>query len=227
MQLFVDWRERALSNALEDVPHTLKDLPVGDVLCQYTDGRASWVAERKKASDLAASIASGRWAEQTSRLHGSGFARVFVLIEGDLRAPSFPYESLLAACINAELRRNSFVIRSIDADETAVVVRQLCKKAGSPAPGVPSGITPPAIPKSKRSRDSEEENVWIRQLMCVPSISERIARALLTEFGSLPVLVQALNADMRSFPRVRIDASTCLGKTRIATLSKYLTTRHE
>jgi ERCC4-type nuclease len=60
MQLFVDRRERALSNALEDVPHTLKDLPVGDVLCQYTDGRASWVAERKKASDLAASIASGR-----------------------------------------------------------------------------------------------------------------------------------------------------------------------
>jgi ERCC4-type nuclease len=152
---------------------------------------------------------------------------VFVLIEGDLRAPAFPYESLLAACINAEIRRNSHVIRSIDADETAMVVRHLCKKAGNPAPGVPSGIAPPAIPKSKRSRDSEEENVWIRQLMCVPSISERIARALLTEFGSLPVLVQALNADMRSFPRVRIDASTCLGKTRIATLSKYLTTRHE
>jgi len=60
MQLFVDRREQALSNALEDVPHTLKDLPVGDVLCQYTDGRASWVAERKKAYDLAASIASGR-----------------------------------------------------------------------------------------------------------------------------------------------------------------------
>ena len=60
MQLFVDRRERALSNALEDVAHILKDLPVGDVLCQYTDGRASWVAERKRATDLAASIASGR-----------------------------------------------------------------------------------------------------------------------------------------------------------------------
>lgn len=227
MQLFVDRRERALSNALEDVPHILKDLPVGDVLCRYTDGRASWVAERKRATDLAASIASGRWQEQTSRLHGAGFARVFVLIEGDLRAPSFPYESLIAACINAELRRNSHVIRSLDADETAMVVRHLCKKAGNPAPGVPSGIAPPAIPKSKRSRDSEEENVWIRQLMCVPSISERIARALLAEFGTLPVLVQALNADLRAFPRVRLDASTCLGKTRIATLAKYMRAGHD
>ena len=164
-----------------------------------------------------------RWQEQTSRLHGAGFSRVFMLIEGDLRAPSFPYESLIAACVNAELRRNSHVIRSVDADEPAMVVRQLCKKAGNPAPGVPSGIAPPAIPKSKRARDSEEENVWIRQLMCVPSISERIARALLAEFGSLPVLAQALSAaDLRAFPRVRIDASTCLGKTRIATLAKYL-----
>ena len=37
MHLFVDRRERALSNALEDVPHTLKDLPAGDVVCEYEE----------------------------------------------------------------------------------------------------------------------------------------------------------------------------------------------
>jgi hypothetical protein len=103
-----------------------------------------------------------------------------MLIEGDLRARAFPYESLLAACINAEIRRNSHVIHTIDADETAMVVRQLCKKAVNPASGVPSGIALPAIPKTKRDRDSEDKNFWIRQHKCVPSISERIARALLS-----------------------------------------------
>ena len=48
MQLYIDRRERALSNALEDLSHTLKDLPVGDVLCEYADGRATWIAERKR-----------------------------------------------------------------------------------------------------------------------------------------------------------------------------------
>ena len=117
MHLTIDRRERALSTALENVPHTLKDLPVGDVVCEYEDpAKGTWVAERKRSTDLASSLASGRWTDQTSRLHQAGFSRVFILIEGDLRAPAFPYQSLLAACINAELRKNSYVIRTIDAD---------------------------------------------------------------------------------------------------------------
>ena len=224
MHLSIDRRERALSTAPENVPHTLKDLPVGDVVCEYEDpAKGTWVAERKRSTDLASSLASGRWTDQTSRLHQAGFSRVFILIEGDLRAPLFPYDSLLAACINAELRKNnSHVIRTIDADETAMVIKQLCKKAGGPAPGVPSGLGAPVLARSKRARDSEQETVWVRQLMCVPSISERIARAILSEFGSLPALAQALNGDLNAFPKVRLDAKTCLGKTRIATLAKYM-----
>ena len=224
--LSIDRRERALSNALEGFPHELKDLPVGDVVCRYQDAtKGSWIAERKRNVDLASSLASGRWKDQTARLHQAGFARVFFLIEGDLRTPAFPYQPLLAACINAELRNNSFVIRTIDADESAMVIKQLCKKAGDAPPGVPSGLTAPSIPRSKRARDSDEENVWIRQLMCVPTISERISRALLAEFGSLAALVQALNGDLQAFPRIRLDAKTCLGKARIATLAKYMRAR--
>lgn len=224
--MFVDRRERALSNALEDVPHTLKDLPVGDVVCEYEDqAKRAWVVERKRATDLASSIASGRWADQTSRLHQAGYARVFILVEGDLRIPAFPYQSLLAACVNAELRRNSHLVRTIDADETAMVIKMLCKKAGEPPPGIPSGVSAPVFPRSRRARDSDEEHVWVRQLMCVPTISERIARALLAEFGSLAALVHALDGDLQAFPRIRVDAKTCLGKARIATLAKYMRAR--
>ena len=226
MHMFVDRRERALSNALEDVPHTLKELPVGDVVVEYEDKeKRAWVAERKRNVDLAASLASGRWSDQTSRLHHAGFGRVFILVEGDLRVPAFPYQSLLAACVNAELRRNSHVIRTIDADETAMVIKLLCKKGGEPPPGVPSGVSAPALPRSKRAHDSDGEHVWVRQLMCIPTISERIARALLAEFGSPAALAQALSGNLKEFPRVRLDAKTCLGKTRIETLAKSMRIR--
>ena len=69
-------------------------------MCEYSDGRESWVAERKTAADLANSIKTGRWADQTSRLHQSGYAHIFFLIEGDLRSPQFPYHSLLGAVVN-------------------------------------------------------------------------------------------------------------------------------
>ncbi len=61
MQLTLDRREIRLSNALCDMAHVLADLPVGDILAEYTDGRTTWIAERKTAHDLANSIKSGRW----------------------------------------------------------------------------------------------------------------------------------------------------------------------
>ena len=220
MQLSLDRREVRLSHALGEFPHVLVEMPVGDVLCEYTDGRESWVAERKTAVDLANSIKTGRWADQTSRLHQS-YARIFFLIEGDLRSPQFPYHSLLGAVINAELRPRSHVLRCIDLDETAAIVIALCKKGGSSPPGVPNGLTPPIVPLGKRKRDAEAATVWKRQLMCIPSVSEKIATALLEHFRTLPTLVAALNDDPKAFPRVRLDERSCIGKKRIELLVKY------
>ena len=60
-----------------------------------------------------------------------------------------------------------------------MVITQLVEKLAGGPPGIPSGLQP----KSKRKRDSQ--TVWIRQLMCIPSISERTARLLLEHFGNL------------------------------------------
>jgi ERCC4-type nuclease len=223
MQLTLDRRETRLSHVLLDFPHTLADLPVGDVLCEYLDGRQTWVAERKTVDDLASSIKSGRWAEQTSRLYQSGYDRIFFILVGDLRSTRhFPYDSLLGAIVNAELRPRSYVLRSFDLSETAAIVLTLCKKAGCPSTGVPSGLRPPITPTSKRKRDADASTVWSRQLMCIPSISEKIAKALLAHFGTLPALTAALGEPLKTFPRVRLDERACLGKKRIELLAKYL-----
>ena len=215
--LTIDYRERELITALADVPHCVKPLPAGDIICDY-GGRSQWIAERKRADDLAKSIISGRWLEQKERLRETEQI-IFFIIEGDLRSTNLKHESMLGACINAQLRKESQVIRTMDLAETASVVRQLVAKGGS-EPGMPLGTTyPPAV--SKRSRDGELKTCWVRQLMCVPSISERIAVKLIEEYGSMPAIQDALR-DSRAFKRIRLSDHTCLGEARIKKLAFYL-----
>ena len=76
------------------------------------------------------------------------------------------------------------------------------------------------MPKSKRVRDSE--TVWVRQLMCIPSISERIARLLLDQIGNVRELQEALE-DIDSFPKIRLDNRSCIGKARLKILARHLT----
>ena len=125
--LSVDARERLLISVLQrySVPHRLKTLPVGDVLCEYADG-TSWIAERKRADDLANSIKNGRWREQQSRLFVAG-TPVFI-IEGDLRTTTLPYKSMLGAVVNCELRNSAHVFRTRDINETAHLLTHLAQK---------------------------------------------------------------------------------------------------
>ena len=52
MTLLLDSRERRLAEVLE-VPHLVRKLAVGDILCDYCAGN-QWIAERKTATDLQA-----------------------------------------------------------------------------------------------------------------------------------------------------------------------------
>ena len=108
----------------------------------------------------------------------------------------------------------------MDLHETAAVVRHLVAK-GESEPGMPpSTLTVPGVPK--RERDNERMTCWVRQLMCVPTVSERIAKKLLDEYGSLPSIQRALQTP-KSFKRIRLDDRFCLGKERIEKLALYLT----
>ena len=221
MTLLVDYRERRLASLL-DVPHHVRNLSVGDLFCDYGSGN-QWLAERKTASDLAQSITSGRWQDQVHRLRDTG-CRVIFIVEGDLRTTALNFDSLMGACVNAELRKESCVIRTMDLHETAAVVRHLVAKGGSEPGMPPSTLTAPGV--TKRERDNDRKTCWVRQLMCIPTISERIAKKLLEEYGSLPAVQQALH-DTRAFKRIRLDDRSCLGKERIKKLALYLTDAKE
>ena len=93
---------------------------------------------------------------------------------------------------------------------------------GEYEPGMPPAALTPSSPVSKRERDCEGKVCWTRMLMCVPTVSERIAKKLLDEYGSLPAIQKALQTP-KTFKRIRLDERSCLGKDRIKKLVLYLT----
>ena len=139
-----------------------------------------------------------------------------LVLEGDLSSASLPLKALRCACLNAESRPGSHLIRSDCIEETVLVIKHLANKLAGGPPGIPSSIQP----KSKRQRD--KYTVWIRHLMCIPAISERIARLLLERSNNLRRLRDALE-DWQSFPKIRVDERTCIGKARLRNLARYLT----
>lgn len=215
--LVLDRREQRLSEALQNIHHKLKDLPIGDVLCQREDGTVLWIAERKQAADLASSILSGRLHEQAARLHEADCPQLFWIVEGSLRSRRLPHEQLLRECVDMMLRPKSLLIRTDDILETAATVKLLAKNC---TPTIPSGAAPPTM-LTKRKRDADKELIFLRQLMCIPTISERVARALVNYFGSLPELQEAL-AENSQPPVIQIDKQSKIGSKRWETLREAL-----
>ena len=115
---------------------------------------------------------------------------------------------MLGACVNAVLS-GFIVFRTWSLTETKVLLEQIVQKS--------LGICGPAPTMiSKRKRD--EDTMFIRMLMCVPSVSENVARAIADHFGSLRSLVEALG-DTSSFPEIRLSARTQLAKARVERLA--------
>ncbi len=73
----------------------------------------------------------------------------------------------------------------------------------------------------KRKRDADKNLVYLRQLMCIPSVSEGVAKKLQEHFGSLHALQEAL-ADIDTFPSIRMNEKSCIGKARLQKLREYL-----
>ena len=189
VRLVIDTRERQLIKLFGEGEVEVQSLDVGDVLCEYESGN-SWLAERKTADDLARSVIDGRWDEQKDRLRKSGRKVVYV-IEGDLRKTKFSYEALVGACVNATMD-DAFLYRTTDILETKHLLLQLAKKfEGKVDAPKTLGVT------NKRKKDSEIETIWIRQLMCIPMISEGVARAIMKHFGNnINELREALKAPL-------------------------------
>ena len=76
-------------------------------------------------------------------------------------------------------------------------------------------------PMNKRKRDADKGLVYLRQLMCIPSVSAGVAKKLQEHFVTLPALQKAL-IDINTFPSIRLNDKSCIGKARLQKLKEYL-----
>ena len=169
----------------------------------------------RRKQDLAVSIKDGRWAEQKARLLCSGLT-VFYILEGDFRnADVLPYGALVGAYANASLLEGVTVFRTLNIEETKFLIFTLAKKCQS------SSKTPSRGLVSKRKKETSLENIWVRQLACIPTISENIASAILSHFGTVANIREALQRP-RDFPQVPLSRGMCLGRARVDKLREVL-----
>ena len=82
---------------------------------------------------------------------------------------------------------------------------------------------PLRVVSSKSKKEDDTRNIWIRQLACIPTISEHIAATLIDHFGSMAALREALN-NPETFPIVQLSRGACIGKNRLAKLATVLLT---
>ena len=217
-ELIVDKRERHLLAIFGDGGVQAETLQLGDVLCKHKDD-SCWIAERKSTQDFARSILDGRWDEQKARLASSGL-HIFYILEGDFKGvEGLPYGALVGAYTNLLLHPSiTTVLRAANIYETKFVLTQLAQKCQGVAKPMPLGVV-----SSKRKKEDDTRNIWIRQLACIPTISEHIASTLLDHFGSMSALREALS-NPETFPVVHLSRGACLGKKRLAKLATVLLT---
>lgn len=215
MRMQVDYRERDLIERFkaENVIFSCENLPLGDIMIIRNGVTA--IIERKRTDDFAASITDGRWREQKARLAASG-AIVIYLIEGSLYGQSKPPETLSSAIWNTMLRDKMWVIQTRGIEDTSLHLQQLVRKIGTEIKGG-SGMTS-LLSKRKRKCD----NAYQLMLMALPSISEKIAASIVTEYPTLVALQEQLGKEPAKLRELKISSKRNIGKRTIEILKQHL-----
>ena len=210
--IVLDSRERDLIAHLQSkhskFSFKVATLAVGDIELRDEDGTPRLTLERKTWADLEASIIDKRWHEQGHRLKQLKHRSMYVL-EGRLGKPRLHPNALRGAILNAQIRDNSHFIVMKNLADTAKLCTELHRRfnstkkgTGLSAPKLSAGVSDAAaagesavgISKLKRMRESD--TILQRQLMCIPKVSEPIARLLTDTFLTRDALRNAVIADL-------------------------------
>ncbi len=196
MEIVIDSREHKLIEFLQhnnpNFSFAVKTLDVGDIIVKKENFVVA-ILERKTFDDLQSSICDGRFKEQKHRLMTSA-STIFYILEG--RKPKklrIHKNALRGAILATQIRDQIKILRTENLADTAKLVteleRRLTKQSCS------TGLRAPTL-TSKRKRMNDQDNILIRQLMCIPKVSESCARAVIEKYSSREELRQVSEADL-------------------------------
>lgn len=201
---FLDIRERDLAIRLPG--WILKQLPVGDIwigLSGEMIQAGGVVAERKTADDLEASILDGRYREQRTRLLSfceQNKAKPLYIIEGDLDRlyGRLTKQALTKYLTRLTLRYGVSVYQTSCLDETASLAKILQDQIKEDSTVFQGQIVSYADTISASRKTNKLDNLGVAMLCQCPGISTKAAQAIMTQFGSFSVILNASQKDLEN-----------------------------
>ena len=135
MKIIIDIRENSLYEKIVAIDSTVekRNLHIGDIVLENTDGSTFLIIERKSIPDLLASIKDGRYEEQSFRLmHSIVFPRhhIFYIIEGGMSFLTVAERKLVySAMTSLSVFKGFSVIKTMNLQETADIIISLSEKS--------------------------------------------------------------------------------------------------
>ena len=248
MKIKVDHREHTLIKLLKalckDYAFPLEivvdTLDIGDVvICRGDDELV--ILERKKLSDLAASIRDGRYKEQSYRLQGLSLHNhnIIYLIEGNMahytdRYSKVTHGTLYVSMFCLQYFKGFSVFRTFDVTESAEYILRMADKLRREtekygfyhAKFTPTKDTYTNVVHKVKKKNLTPENIGEIILSQIPGISSITSKAILAEFGSLYQLLQALDKNPQCLDNISYitqkNKQRRLSKTCIQNIIQYL-----
>lgn len=249
MKIKIDNREHTLIKLLKalnkdydfHIDIEVVKLDIGDISILDEKGEELLLIERKKLSDLAASIRDGRYKEQSYRLKGYSLHNhhIIYLVEGNISFFSSKYSKVspgtlhvTAFCLN--YFKGFSVVRTFDVTETAEYVLRLTNKLQrekdkygfyhSHFKEKPQTYTD-VIHRVKKNNITRE-NIGEILLSQVPGVSKATAKIIMKKYGSIYELLQTLSKDPQCLHHLTMTTKSGkirhISQTSITNIGSYL-----
>lgn len=227
MNIILDNRERDLIEELKrlNFNFTVECLDVGDIEVRDEKNNSVIVLERKTFADWEASIIDGRYKEQKHRLITMK-NRVAYILEGSAerhkKRKRISDNALRGSLLNTSIRDGLCIVRTESLKDTALLVTELEKRLSKSK--VKTGLQTPVVKQraSKRMRMSDPKIILLRQLMCIPGVSENVATKIIQTYGvDKSLIIEKAKNDGEEFSKLKIGKKK-LGMKLVSKIEQYL-----
>lgn len=190
LDLILDCREHKLIEIFPDTK--TEQLDIGDILYVNSENHSEikCIVERKTLNDLSSSIIDGRYKEQKCRLLSSGIKVVYILEGMSKNKYGVKFSTLLSAMLNMQFRDNITVIRTKDVEETSQILIMLKDKIKNiQNDNQIRQITYESSVCLSKKLNMTKDTVFIKQLSCIPGVSDKIAKDIANIFPTMKDLI--------------------------------------
>ena len=216
-------------------------LPIGDVIFSK-DNIEILIIERKKASDLAASIKDGRYKEQSFRLDGNELPNhnIMYIVEGNLNSTRMDKTTLMSSIFSLNHYQGFSVWKTNNIGETSDFLsnsaKYMEKTKKEPYYNLKTEIMTNqqstdtdyvSVIKTCKKENVTPQNIGEIMLCQIPGVGSAAAIAIIQHFKSIVNLIADLQEHGEScLKQVEVASasgkSKKLNKTCIANIAKYL-----